>query len=125
MVLLANGEETPEEDRYLPVYSHDLGHDIVKEFMIPALTDALEYKRVTGDFSSAFLAAAAGGLGPFFLQGGRMYLITNGRFSEEDAKAIEEGTRKSLKTTFSEISTLWMILSQSSKENICVPLYGC
>jgi len=91
-VLSEIGERTSGDDEFLPVYCNDLGNNIVKEFMVPALKDALEYKRVTGDFSSAFLAAAAGGLGPFFLQGGRMYLITNGRFSEEDAKAIEEGT---------------------------------
>lgn len=74
------------------LYSSDLGHDIVRDFLVPALSEAVHYKRITGDFSSAFLVAAARGLSPFFLKDGRMQLITNGRFTEHDVEAIKAGT---------------------------------
>lgn len=65
---------------------------MVDDFLIPALEDAVTYRRITGDFSAKFLAAAAHGLGPFFLRGGQMKLITNGRFSSTDLDAIRAGT---------------------------------
>lgn len=74
------------------LYSSDLGHDIVRDFLVPALSEAVQYRRITGDFSSAFLVAAARGLSPFFLNQGRMQLITNGRFTEHDVEAIKAGT---------------------------------
>lgn len=74
-----------------PVYSADLGHVIVDDFLIPVLADATTYDRVTGDFSSAFLVAAARGLSPFFITTGRMRLVTNGRFTEADVQAIRNG----------------------------------
>lgn len=74
------------------IYSRDLGHDIVNLFLEPALSQAIHYDRITGDFSSAFLVAAARGFGPFFLTDGKMRLITNGKFSEKDIEAIKKGT---------------------------------
>lgn len=73
------------------VFSANRGDDYLRDFFIPALQDAVSYKRVTGDFSSAFLSVAAQGLAPFFCEQGRMQLICNGRFSEEDFAAISRG----------------------------------
>ena len=84
--------EIVESQNFRCCYSSILGHNIAKDFIIPALENAVKYKRITGDFSSRFLVAAAQGLSPFFLNGGKMFLITNGRFSNEDAEAIRKGT---------------------------------
>ena len=89
---IANLSDEDKKRGFRSIYSSDLGDDIVEDFLIPAIEGAVEYERVTGDFSAAFLVAAARGLGPFFLNNGRMKLVTNGRFSENDAKAIEAGT---------------------------------
>ena len=81
-----------DKKSFRKIYSRDLGHDIVKQFLEPALSQAIHYDRITGDFSSAFLVAAARGFGPFFLTDGKMRLITNGKFSEKDIEAIRKGT---------------------------------
>lgn len=80
-----------DKEYFRKIYSRDLGDDIVKQFLVPALSQSIQYDRITGDFSSAFLVAAARGLGPFFLKDGRMRLITNGIFNENDIKAIKNG----------------------------------
>ena len=72
-------------------YSRDLGHDLVRDFFEPCLAGAAQYDRATGDFCSSFLSAGALGFSEFFINGGEMRLITNGRFTESDYKALEEG----------------------------------
>lgn len=81
-----------DKKSFRKIYSRDLGHNIVKLFLEPALSQAIQYDRITGDFSSAFLVAAARGFGAFFLTDGKMRLITNGKFSENDIEAIRKGT---------------------------------
>lgn len=80
-----------ESYHFKGLYSRDLEDDIVNDFLVPALSEAVTYDRITGDFSSGFLAAAASGFGPFFLTNGKMRLITNGRFTENDITAINNG----------------------------------
>jgi len=86
--------ETNLADRniFLPSYSRDLGHDLVRDFFEPCLAAAAQYDRATGDFCSSFLSAGALGFSEFFINGGEMRLITNGRFTEADYRALEEGT---------------------------------
>mgnify|MGYP001571493121 CR=1 FL=1 len=73
------------------VFSANRGDDYLRDFFIPALEDAVHYKRVTGDFSSAFLSVAADGLAPFFVENGKMQLVCNGRFTQADYEAIQRG----------------------------------
>lgn len=84
-----------ETKLFLPSYSRDLGHDIVKDFFEPCLAHAIQYDRATGDFCSSFLSAGALGFSDFFLNNGEMRLITNGRFTENDFNALKVGTNKS------------------------------
>jgi hypothetical protein len=73
------------------VFSANRGDDYLRDFFIPALEKAVHYKRVTGDFSSAFLSVAAEGLAPFFVENGKMQLVCNGRFTQADYEAIQRG----------------------------------
>ncbi|MDT0634887.1 DEAD/DEAH box helicase family protein [Spectribacter hydrogenooxidans] len=80
-----------DREKFLPSYSRDLGHDLVRDFFEPCLAAAGQYDRATGDFCSSFLSAGALGFSEFFINGGSMRLITNGRFTESDYKALEDG----------------------------------
>ena len=79
-------------EKLLPSYSTDLGHDLVRHFFEPCLSHATQYDRATGDFSSSFLSAGAVGFSDFFINGGEMRLITNGKFTESDYQALKSGT---------------------------------
>jgi superfamily II DNA or RNA helicase/HKD family nuclease len=64
--------------------------NVVKDFFVPALTQAKEYDRTTGFFTSSSLCVVADGLVEFIKNGGKMRILTSPRLSKEDANAIEE-----------------------------------
>ncbi len=65
--------------------------DVIKDFFIPSLSDAVLYKRAVGFFSSSALIQIAKGIGRLVENGGRIELIVSPRLSEEDIDAIEKG----------------------------------
>lgn len=65
--------------------------DIVKEFLVPVLSEAVTYDRAVGFFSSSALAEVAKGIGRIAQRGGRIRLIASPNLSDEDIKAIESG----------------------------------
>lgn len=64
--------------------------DILRDFYIPALSESVIYKRLTGFFSSTCLAVAAKGIIRLISNGGRMSLISSAKFRREDIEAIVE-----------------------------------
>lgn len=60
-------------------------------FLIPLLEGAVAYDRAAGYFSSSSLAAAAEGLEPFAMGGGRIRLVVNHQLSDDDVAAVERG----------------------------------
>jgi len=66
--------------------------NILEDFYIPVLKEAINYKRVTGYFSSRSFMTAAAGLSQFIRNGGRMQFILNIVLSDEDYKQIEKAT---------------------------------
>ena len=68
--------------------------DIVREFMLPVLTESIEYDRAVGFFSSSSFAEIAKGLGRIARKGGVIRLVASPELSEEDVNAINEGYRK-------------------------------
>ncbi len=73
-----------------PAYDSD-DDDILNDFYIPVLSEAIRYNRLAGFFSSTVLAATARGIQNFILHGGEMELIVGARLSKADTDAINEG----------------------------------
>jgi len=68
--------------------------DTLNDFYIPALSEAISYKRIAGFFTSSSLAISAKGLSKFIFNGGRMQLIACAILSKEDYEKIKEVTEK-------------------------------
>jgi hypothetical protein len=66
-------------------------HDIAKEFYIPLLSQAVEYKRAVGFFSSTVLCQIADGVAALAKNGGRIKIVASPHLSETDIKAIQKG----------------------------------
>jgi len=64
--------------------------DILNSFYIPMLSQATEYRRLAGFFSSTSLAIAAKGISELIRNGGSMNLICCARLSEADVNVIQE-----------------------------------
>ncbi len=66
-------------------------HDITKEFYIPLLSQAVEYKRAVGFFSSTVLCQIADGVAALAKNGGKIKIVASPHLSDEDIKAIQKG----------------------------------
>jgi len=64
---------------------------VARDFFIPALAEAKQYKRAVGFFSSTSLLEISKGLGIFTQNGGRIQLIASPKLSLEDVEAINMG----------------------------------
>jgi len=64
---------------------------VAKDFFIPALSEAIEYKRAVGFFSSTSLIEISKGLGAFVQNGGKIQLVASPKLSQEDVDAINLG----------------------------------
>ena len=69
--------------------------NILNNFYIPVLSNAIKYDRLAGYFSSTSFAMSAKGMAQFIRNGGEMRLVTSVQLSEMDRLAIEDGIRKS------------------------------
>lgn len=65
--------------------------DIVKEFYIPVLGEAILYKRAVGFFSSTSLVQITKGICKLAYNGGKIELIASPKLSLEDIEAIQHG----------------------------------
>lgn len=63
---------------------------LLDEFYIPVLDNAVKYYRIAGFFSSTALAVAAKGIEGLINNGGKMFLLISPELSEEDYKVIAE-----------------------------------
>ncbi|HHX18425.1 MAG TPA: DEAD/DEAH box helicase family protein [Clostridium sp.] len=68
-----------------------LSDNIVKDFYIPLLSDAVLYKRAVGFFSSSALYEISKGITNLIKNGGKIQLIASPKLSEEDIEAINKG----------------------------------
>lgn len=66
-------------------------HDITREFYIPLLSQAVEYKRAVGFFSSTVLCQIADGIATLAKNGGKIKIVASPHLSDEDIKAIRKG----------------------------------
>lgn len=65
--------------------------NMAQDFYIPLLSQAIEYKRAVGFFSSSVLSEIAGGISGLVRNGGSIKLIASPKLSEEDIDAIRYG----------------------------------
>lgn len=68
--------------------------DLVRDFFVPTLKLAVEYKRAVGFFSSSALKSLSRGLEGLLFNGGSMKIIASPQLSEDDAKAIDAGYKQ-------------------------------
>jgi superfamily II DNA or RNA helicase len=66
-------------------------HDVTKEFYIPLLSNAIEYKRAVGFFSSTVLSQIASGVASLANNGGKIQVVASLYLSDEDVEAIKKG----------------------------------
>lgn len=70
-------------------YDSDID-DILHDFYIPSLSEAIRYRRLAGFFSSASLAVAAKGICQLIANKGKYELVACPRFHESDVEAIKK-----------------------------------
>lgn len=68
-----------------------LQDEVVRDFYLPCLKEACEYKRAVGFFSSTILLQISQGLSAIASKHGRIKLLISPRLDTEDYKAIENG----------------------------------
>ncbi len=68
--------------------------DIIHDFYVPILREAVTYKRAVGFFNSAALYEMAIGLNQIIENKGKIELIVSPRLTEEDIKSIQLGYRR-------------------------------
>ncbi|WP_202967963.1 phospholipase D-like domain-containing protein, partial [Dehalococcoides mccartyi] len=66
-------------------------HDVAKEFYIPLLSKAIEYKRAVGFFSSTVLSQIADGVAALASNGGKIQIVASPYLSDNDIEAIKKG----------------------------------
>lgn len=75
--------------------SYESGVDnLVEDFYIPVLSNAIYYDRIAGFFSSSSLAVVARGMAGLILNGGKMRIIASPRLSTNDIMVIEQVINK-------------------------------
>lgn len=68
--------------------------NIIRDFYIPVLKEAVLYKRAVGFFSSTALVEMSAGICGLVKNGGKIQMIASPRLSAEDIQAINEGHRR-------------------------------
>ena len=68
--------------------------NIVQDFYIPLLNEAVSYKRAVGFFSSTALAEVTKGIAGLIRNNGKIMIVASPYLSDEDREAIQEGYEK-------------------------------
>ena len=68
--------------------------NVVQDFYIPLLREAVSYKRAVGFFSSTALIEVSKGIGSIAERGGHIELVASPFLSDEDLKAIRSGYKE-------------------------------
>lgn len=68
--------------------------DVINDFLVPCLSQAVTYKRAAGFFSSSALVKLSQGISGIINNKGKMYLVVSPDLSNEDIEAIKLGYEK-------------------------------
>ena len=82
------------KDVALKIEYRSLIDNVAKEFYIPLLKEANEYKRAVGFFSSSSLIEISKGIIELVKNRGKIKLIASPKLSEEDIESIRKGYKK-------------------------------
>ena len=72
----------------LPNIIDSSNNNIVNDFLIPVLQEAIKYDRGVGYFTSGWLKSVADGLIPLVEKGGKIRLITSPNLEKADYEAM-------------------------------------
>jgi superfamily II DNA or RNA helicase len=62
--------------------------NVLKDFYVPVMSEAVRYDRLTGYFSSTILSLAARGVAGLVRNGGTMRLVSSPQFTEQDIEVL-------------------------------------
>lgn len=79
------------QDKKIHSEYRSLSNNVIKEFYIPLLEDAILYKRAVGYFSSSALIELSKGISGLVQNGGEIQLVASPKLSDEDIDAINKG----------------------------------
>lgn len=79
------------KDKYIKSEYRSLLDDIVQDFYIPLLKEAVVYKRAVGFFSSSALIEITKGIASMAERGGKIQIVASPYLSDEDIDAIKKG----------------------------------
>lgn len=75
-------------------YRTDDPSRIINEFYIPILSNAVEYKRAVGYFSSSLLVSISKGISKMIDKRGEILMVTSPNLTKDDIEAIKDGYDK-------------------------------
>ena len=82
------------KDKNIKSEYRSLIDNVVQEFYIPLLQEAVSYKRAVGFFSSSALVEISKGIADMASSGGKIEIIASPYLSDEDISAIKSGYEK-------------------------------
>ena len=85
------GDPVGLKDHKIKSEYRSLIDNVVQDFYIPLLRDAVKYKRAVGFFSSSSLVEISKGIAEMASKGGQIQLVASPYLSDEDIQAIREG----------------------------------
>lgn len=79
------------KEKYIKNEYRSLLDNVVQDFYIPLLKEAVSYKRAVGFFSSSSLVELTKGVASMAERGGRIQIVASPYLSDEDVEAIKKG----------------------------------
>ena len=79
------------KDKYIKNEYRSLLDNVVQDFYIPLLKEAVSYKRAVGFFSSSSLVELTKGIASMAERGGKIQIVASPYLSDEDVDAIKKG----------------------------------
>lgn len=79
------------KEKYIKNEYRSLLDNVVQDFYIPLLKEAVSYKRAVGFFSSSSLVELTKGIASMAERGGRIQIVASPYLSDEDVEAIKKG----------------------------------
>ena len=78
------------KDKYIKNEYRSLLDNVVQDFYIPLLKEAVSYKRAVGFFSSSSLVELTKGIASMAERGGKIQIVASPYLSDEDVDAIKK-----------------------------------
>ena len=88
---MIGGDIMSLKDKYIKNEYRSLLDNVVQDFYIPLLKEAVSYKRAVGFFSSSSLVELTKGIASMAERGGKIQIVASPYLSDEDVDAIKKG----------------------------------